>query len=116
MRVRLTRIPLPFSLSMPNHLPTLALAALSLAHMAAFADDGDRWRGAESKQEYRNGPCKTKEETKSGKYKRKTECKDGGIAAQNGEWKREFRDGPCKIKQEAKRDGYKEEVECQDRK
>ena len=58
-------------------------------------------------------PCP---QSKSGEYKRKTECKDGGAAAQNGEWKREFRDGPCKVKQEAKHDGYKEEVECKGRK
>ncbi|MFC5609106.1 hypothetical protein [Variovorax soli] len=104
--------------STPASLPAIViLAALALFSGAAVADDDDRWRGGESKQKYRDGPCKVEEETKkSGEYKRKTECKDGGAAAQNGEWKREFRDGPCKVKQEAKHDGYKEEVECKGRK
>ena len=101
---------------MPTSLPPLILAALALFQTAAVADGGERWRGGESKQEYRDGPCKVKTESKSGEYKRLTECKDGGAAAQNGEWKREFRDGPCKVKQEAKHDGFKEEIECKEQK
>jgi hypothetical protein len=88
----------------------LALVTGLAAHGTAFAD----WRpgGSEWKQEYRDGPCKVKEESKRDEYKREVKCKDGYGARWGGEYKREFHDGPCKVKIEAKRDEYKEEIKC----
>jgi hypothetical protein len=96
-------------------LTAFALAAIVLAAAPAHADwrsARGAWDGGEWNNEYRDGPCRVKEESKRDEYKREVKCKDGYGALRGGEYKREFRNGPCKVKIEAKHDEYKEEVKC----
>lgn len=94
-----------------------ALAVMASAICLAFAsparaDDDEGHGRRESRQEFRDGPCKVeREQKKNGDYKEKRECRGGAEYGREG--KEEFRDGGREIKREWKKKGdFKEERKC----
>ena len=92
----------------------ILLAALAATHVAQ-ADDDDRGRRREHKEEFWDGPCKVELEwKKNGDYKEERKCQGGHD--RYPERKAEFWDGPCKVEREWKKNGdYKEERKCDGR-
>jgi surface antigen len=90
----------------------LALAFLALS-APAHADDDDRGKRRERKEEFWDGPCKVEREWKSdGDYKEERKCQ--GQGERYAGRKQEFWDGRCKVKREWKKNGdFKEERDCE---
>lgn len=94
----------------------VAICSLLISSVAFSDDYGSNNSGAyytkDWKAEYRDGPCRVKEESKPYEYKVEIKCEGGYGAHWIGEWKDEYWDGPCKVKKDVKFDKYKEEVKC----
>lgn len=90
----------------------LALAALAAA-VPALAENDDRGRRREGREEFQDGPCKVEREWRSnGDYKEERKCQGRGdrYAAR----KQAFWDDGCRVTREWKRNGdYKEERRCE---
>lgn len=91
-----------------------ACLLLSLPTLADHAHGGWPQGQRDWEAEYRDGPCRVKEEFEDDGYEVEIKCRHGHGAHWRGEWKEEFRVGACRVKREAKFDEYKEEVECDD--
>jgi surface antigen len=98
-----------------SHAAALVLLATLVPAAPVMADDDDRGKRRERKEEFWDGPCKVELEwKKNGDYKEERKCQ--GDHDRYPERKVQFRDGPCQVEREWKKNGdFKEERKCDGR-